>query len=245
MSASLFGAPAVLLVTVFASAAAVDDAKEKDYKDVPLDQIGVTVFQPTKDAKTGFIIGGMNATDLIRKLTQINGRSIADLEKDMRPGARGENPMGKGIERFEGSTKGFLGKDEKLLDVLVMDNAFVVDRLGLTHQDIARPLLIAAALGERERSNDKETLFRYQGQDYRLKMIRWKGSQFSPFYDRTHASCDAELENLTVKKKLKYSLLVPQMIERYGFYEGKGTPYRVEPVEVLEVFPYLKAKKAT
>jgi hypothetical protein len=37
------------------------------------------------------------------------------------------------------------------------------------------------------------------------------------------------------------------MIERYGFYEGKGTPYRVEPADVLEVFPYLKekAKKAT
>src|SRR5262249_57446904 len=121
----------------------------------------------------------------------------------------------------------------------------VLVRFGLEKQDIARPLLIAAALGEKNRSNDKETLFRYQGQDHRLKMIRWKGSQFSPFYDQTHTSCDAELENLTAKKKLKYGLLVPQMIERYGFHEGKGTPYRVEPVEVLEVFPYLKAKKAT
>jgi hypothetical protein len=32
------------------------------------------------------------------------------------------------------------------------------------------------------------------------------------------------------------------MIERYGFYEGKGTPYRVEPRQVIEVFDFLKEK---
>jgi hypothetical protein len=32
------------------------------------------------------------------------------------------------------------------------------------------------------------------------------------------------------------------MIERYGLYEGKGTPYRVEPRRVLEVFDFVKRK---
>jgi hypothetical protein len=40
-----------------------------------------------------------------------------------------------------------------------------------------------------------------------------------------------------------YSLLVPEMIVRYGFYEGKGTPYRVDPRDVLEVFDFLKKAK--
>ena len=57
------------------------------------------------------------------------------------------------------------------------------------------------------------------------------------------ASCDAEVENLTVTKKLKFSLLVPRMIEPYGFYEGKGTPYRVEPADVVEMFPFLMEKR--
>jgi hypothetical protein len=30
------------------------------------------------------------------------------------------------------------------------------------------------------------------------------------------------------------------MIERYGFYEGKGLRYRVEPAQILEVFDFLK-----
>jgi len=32
------------------------------------------------------------------------------------------------------------------------------------------------------------------------------------------------------------------MIERYGFYEGKGTSYRVEPKQVVELFDFLKVK---
>ena len=36
--------------------------------------------------------------------------------------------------------------------------------------------------------------------------------------------------------------VVPDMIERYGFYEGKGTPYRVDPKKIVEVFDFLKKK---
>jgi hypothetical protein len=32
------------------------------------------------------------------------------------------------------------------------------------------------------------------------------------------------------------------MIERYGFYEGKSTSYRLEPREVVEVFDFLRSK---
>jgi hypothetical protein len=33
------------------------------------------------------------------------------------------------------------------------------------------------------------------------------------------------------------------MVERYGFYEGKGTTYRVDPRKVVEVFDFIKGKK--
>ena len=35
--------------------------------------------------------------------------------------------------------------------------------------------------------------------------------------------------------------LVPLMIERYGFYEGTGTPYRVDPQQILKVLDFLKS----
>src|SRR5262245_31858515 len=62
----------------------------KDYKDFDLKVLGVGFVEPKKDDKTGFVVGGKNDTALIRKLAEINGRPIADLETAMRPGAQGE-----------------------------------------------------------------------------------------------------------------------------------------------------------
>jgi hypothetical protein len=69
------------------------------------------------------------------------------------------------------------------------------------------------------------------------------GSQLSPFYDDTKANQEATVHNLDNGKKIAYSLLVPLMIERYGFYEGKGTPYRLEPSKTVEVLDFLKKKE--
>src|SRR5262245_47020827 len=80
---------------------------------VDLGEFYVKPVRPAKDPNTGFIVGGVNKTDGIKKLTEINGRAIAALEKDMRPKAA--------------STAGFLGKDENLLDVMAADNKAVVD----------------------------------------------------------------------------------------------------------------------
>ena len=41
-------------------------------------------------------------------------------------------------------------------------------------------------------------------------------------------------------KEIGYPLLGPYLIERSGFYEGQGTPYRVDPRDVLEDFDFLK-----
>jgi hypothetical protein len=214
-----------LILTTLGASAAGEGPKVMDYKDVDL---GVKPFQPAKDAKTGFLVGGKNATKLIRKLTELNGRSIADLEKEMRPG--------------KSSMAGFLGKEENLLDVLAMDNDFVLGKHKLTHQELARHLHIVAAIAHK---NYKEATqktgfeFRYHGESYRVKLTCYRGFQESPFEDNTRASCDAAIENLKNGKKLGYSLLVPHMMERYGFYEGKGTPYRVDPAAVLALFPFL------
>ncbi len=193
------------------------------------------VIEPKKDAKTGFVVGGTNKTDLIRQLTEINGRPIADLETDMRPGAKGE----------VGSTKGFLGQEEKLLDVLVADNEMVVGKLGLTHREIGRELNIVGGIAKwRAYETEKDDVrFVYRERKFKASVIFWKGDQLSPFKDGTDTSNDVTLENLDTGKKLSYSLLVPLMIERYGFYEGTGTPYRVDPAKVVEVLDFLKPAK--
>lgn len=202
------------------------EEKLRDFTNVRLESLGIKPVEAKKDPKTGFVVGGKNATAVIQGLTEIAGRSIAALEKDMRPGADSD----------VGSDKGFLGPDERLLDVLAADNRYVVEKLGLTHQDVARHLHALGAIGRKLKDEE----FLYHGRRFQVKIAMFRGYQLSPFRDGTMSNTDATIRNLTSGKSVELSLLVPFMIERYGFYEGKGTPYRVDPARVMEALDFLK-----
>lgn len=195
-----------------------------------------------RDKKTGFVVGGKNDTALIRKLTSLNGRPIADLEADMRPGAVWAKELrAKGMF---GSEKGFLGGDERLLEVLAADNDYVVGELKLTHQALAAELNAVGSIALWKRKVGEPSEFTLDGSRFRVTLTAWRGFQHSPFLDDTKTNCDVEVVNLDNRESLSYSLLVPLMVERYGFYEGRGTPYRVEPKKVVAVFPGLTNGKA-
>jgi hypothetical protein len=214
------------------SVSATQDPKKqeaiRDFTNVDPESLGVKPVPTREDPRTRFMVGGKNPTALILTLKELNGRTIADLEKDMRPGAASE----------VGSDSGFLGKDESLLEVLARDNKFVVEESGLTHQELAKHMLVLGAIGSK--LGEKE--FLYHGRRFRVKTLYFRGDQLSPFYDGTKTSVDVTVRNLDNGKKIDYSMLVPEMVERYGFYEGKGTPYRVDPNKLLEVFDFLGKK---
>lgn len=220
--------PAVLAVLMAVPSPGKDEGPAEDYTEVDPKSLGVEPVPARKDPRTGFVVGGSNATPLISKLTEIAGRPVADLEEDMRPGGL--------------STAGFLGPEERLLDVLAADNRCVVDDLGLTHQQLARHLLVLGAVAAKYAVGEPKEI-RYHGRLFKVKATRHTASVKSPFEDGTRTNCEATVENLGNGRKLTYSLLVPQMVERYGFYEGKGTRYRVEPRAVVEVLDFLKPAK--
>lgn len=201
-----------------------DEHAPKDYSGVNLTELKIEAVKPSKDPKTGFVVGGENTTGLIRSLTEINGIPIAELEKSMRP---------NGL-----SSAGFLGEKDQLLDVMAGDNDFVVSK-GLNHQEIGLQLRVLAALAL------KSDTFTYKGVNYRAKLQVTRGFQDSPFKDGTQGNTDVELTHIDNDTTLKYSILVPLMVERYGFYEGKGTPYRVDPKRILKVLSFLDTEQAT
>lgn len=197
-----------------------------------LDLAEFYVAPPEKkqDPATGCVIGGKNETTLIERLTELNGRKIAELEADMRPGAS--------------STAGFLGPDEKLVEVLTADNRCVVEDLGLTHQELARHLHAQAAVGYWQlKHQESNQPFLYHGRRFKISLTFTRGSQPSPFQDGTQSGANASVENLDNGQELSFALLVPHMIERYGFYEGRGTSYRVDPEKIVGVFDFLKPRR--
>jgi hypothetical protein len=208
------------------------ETEEADFTKVEPEKLGVAFVKPMKDAKTGFLVGGKNATKLIRQLKEINGRNIADLERDMRPG--------------NNSTAGFLGKDEALLEILALDNDFVLEKHGLTHQELARHLHILGAIAAKHApAKDGKTgyTFLYHGKKLEVKYLVFKFFAKSPFEDGTKTNEEVTVTNLGTGKKLVFARLVPHMIERYGFYEGKGTRFRVDPQQILEVLDFIPSKR--
>jgi hypothetical protein len=225
-------AMALLIATTFPwLTQALADNPEDDYTQARLEDFGLSPIKPIKDPVTGFTVGGANPTTLIPALTEINGQGITKLEETMRPGAISD----------VSSTAGFLGPEERLLEVLSADNRYVVDELQLTHQELARHLRLVAAIASRRLNENKaQAPFRYHGRRYNVDLKFSRGYQESPFRDGDKSNTDVTVTNLDNEKSIQYSLLVPSMIERYGFYEGQGTPYRVDPRRVVAVFDFLK-----
>ena len=184
----------------------------------------------------GLMVAGSNSSSVISECKSINGLSVDEIETLMRP----NNPDKRS------AASGFLTVDQRLIDVLVEDNDYVT-KLGLSHRELAIPLLQISnrAVSERNKTNAelidqgrfKELVdtvdFKHAGTNWRVKVVEHKGFQYSPFNDDTETKFDFVITNLDNEQTVKFSGLVPIMIERYGFYEGKGIPYRVEPARII------------
>ena len=185
-------------------------------REVTDSELGLEAISVQQEA-SGFAIGGVNESSLIRNLKSINNISIEELERRMRPRAD--------------ARAGFLGEDASLLDALSNDNDFVLAQ-GLTHQALAHPLKYTMYISENLQAEN----FTLNGIPFGIEDVRTKGFQESPFRDSTSSSVDATVTNLLTRASVTFSYLHPHMIERYGFYEGRGTTYRVEPSQIIKVF---------
>ena len=195
-----------------------DQDKKKlagNFPEVHFLDLNIVLLAPEEDKKTGFVVAGKNATSLIRGLKQINGRTIKALEDDMRPGQM--------------SAAGFLGKNEKLLDVLAKDNEYVVDQLGMWHQELWDLYALEAIFRKLKGQIDSKEPVRctYSGRRYEIWVTASRqglgiGGQPSPFKDGTGTNALVKVHNLDNGQKLEYSALVAIMVERYGFLRRQG-----------------------
>lgn len=159
----------------------------------------------------------------IKKLTQINGIPIATLEKRMRP------------DQY--SYAGFLAPGQRLLKVLADDNRLLRE-LKVEPRELASLLELARRYFAQKTLG--KTLFTLQDILFEVKGASYRGAQESPFDDGTSSSFDIEVTNLDNQQSIRFSGLLPELIWRYGFFEGPGTPYRLDPEKVVEVFSFLK-----
>ncbi len=126
---------------------------------------------------------------------------------------------------------GFLGTDARnLVDILTEDEAAVL-RLGLTHGDIAGRMISlrdagTAGLGE---AIDVPPHF-----EVRVDSVR--GKLPCPFGDPgIFPKTNTTVRNTRLGRQITYTDLHIHMIGSHGFYEGRGSQFRLEPRDLAEV----------
>lgn len=218
--------PSLLLSTDFLEYEIVFDSKvfpknARQIRELTNDEAGIQRI-PERTESTGFVIGGVNETALIRRLPTITDIPIADLTEKMRPG------------RF--SDEGFLGEDEDLRKIMARDNDVVLPS-GLTHQALAEPLKMAWALIKRGLVNRPCII---SGHRYVITGVGSLGVQFSPYNDHLSGSSNYTVTNLETGQPVSTSVLGAHLIGHYQFYQGRGTSYRTPPEDIIKTFTHLQ-----
>jgi hypothetical protein len=193
--------------------------------------LGVKPWEQKKES-TGFIIGGVNKTELIKRLPSLTGIPIEQLGQDLRPGKYSS----------KGSVAGFLGPEDDLLSTMAADNDTVLGA-GLTHQEVAEPLrLINAMLAKQIGLNEAVYI---AGERYRVKItVPAMSPQQSPFNDSFSGRNNYIVTNVRTGQSVHTCELAANLIGAYGFYEGKGTSYRTSPEAIIKTFSHLQKEAA-
>ena len=135
--------------------------------------------------------------------------------------------MRKGVLTLEG----FLGTDtRKLVDILVDDDA-EVQRLGVTHGAIAHRMMELKEAGEKGLGE-----FIRVGNRIEVKVDSVRGKLPCPFGDPgIFGKVNTTVRDRLSGKEVTFTDLHIHMIMAHGFYEGKGSRFRLEPAQLVEL----------
>lgn len=140
---------------------------------------------------------------------------IAKIEARLRPG--------------RSSDVGFLGPHESLKEVIYKD-ATTLKRLGVTHEQIAHKLKF---LGEAATVSGLSSL-----DGFNIELLSANGCQDDPFQEKRvwHPLSSEEYWITNSDGEILYFPgLIITLIRDYQFFEGKETPYRVDPETAVKV----------
>ena len=120
---------------------------------------------------------------------------------------------------------GMLGNDERnLIDIIEYDDA-VVKRLGLTHKKIAAKLIAI-----REKGKAQLGLASMISEKLEARVNCARGTLPCPFHHKgLMQKTYVVIKNVESGKEITFTDLNIHMIEEHGFYEGYGSPYRLDP----------------
>ncbi len=138
------------------------------------------------------------------------------------------------------SVQGFLGTDHRDLIEILDEDANTVKNLGLTHQQIAAKMQEFRKKGEPGLDE-----FVHIEPHFEVRVSTVRGGMRCPFEDKGLVQkSNIEVKNLSNNTEITYTDLCIHFIEKHGFYQGKGSPFRLSPAKLAEVLEIIPEKQA-
>lgn len=126
----------------------------------------------------------------------------------------------------------FMGSDLRKLYEILTDDHDVICSLGLTHDIVAARLEDITRKAKEALGDVIEIENRYE-----VKAEEARGSVPCPWQHPAglFRKSRMELRDLRTGRKLLWTDLSIHMIRAHGFYQGRGSPYRLEPRDIKNV----------
>jgi hypothetical protein len=129
------------------------------------------------------------------------------------------------------SADGFLGTDARDPEEIIKEDAETLKQMGIAKEKMAALLREVYILAERALGNPV-----YIAEKVKATHHEARGRIPSPYpNDGTFQKGEALVEDLAVGASCVITPLAIHLIEKYGFFQGKGSKYRIDPAVAAEM----------
>jgi hypothetical protein len=126
---------------------------------------------------------------------------------------------------------GFLGNDERNLVDIISEDTLKVEELGLTNEIIACKLEMLMHQGEKGFGSPVNV-----DNTFIVIVEESRGYIPCPFrHGHLSKKVNINVRNLSTRKEIDYTPISIHLIREHGFYQGKGSIYRLDPVETAKL----------
>ncbi len=146
-----------------------------------------------------------------------------------------ESPDRNKLDEFMRSSRlvagGFLGDDARRVDEIIEADAVAVFKLGRTTVEIAERMRELS-----ERAREGLEMWVQVDANHRAMMREARGLLVCPWpHPGRFYKAVTTVERMDTGETVQYSDLNIHMIEEHGFFEGRGSVFRIEPERLIRV----------
>jgi len=127
--------------------------------------------------------------------------------------------------------RGFLGTDTRNLSEILIEDAATVRSFRASNEKIAAALEKITVKATHLMETEVEVNGRFL-----VKVRDDRGKLPSPWGDGSFDKGDTQLSDPVTGVSMFWNSLSVHMIRSHGFYNGKGSPYRIDPATVIKLF---------